>query len=74
MFKVGDFVVRRSDYLDKDWPEYCTNTHSGVVTDTTITSYQWFKVSTYNKWIPSHCYEVCTFTKYIKLCKKEDIG
>jgi len=71
MFKVGDFVVRRSDYLVMDWPEYCENTSFGKVTDTIITSYQWFRVSTYNKWIPSHCYEVFTFTKYIELCGKE---
>lgn len=69
MFKVGDFVVRKSDYLTKDWSQYSQCTKHGIVIDTLITEYQWFKVATYDKWIPSHCYTLGSFKNYIKLCQ-----
>lgn len=70
MFKVGDFVVRKSDYLERDYFIYAEGNPYGVVISVYEgTTQQWFKVKRYSKWIPSECYEVFTFTKYMELCQ-----
>lgn len=70
MFKVGDFVVRRGDYLERDYSMCAEGNPYGVIIEVYEgTTQQWFKVKRYNMWIPSECYNLFTFSKYKELCK-----
>lgn len=70
MFKVGDFVVRKSDYKTMDYSRYADKTKAAVISELYQTDRMWFRKQGDSIWIPCDCYTL-SFKNYKKLCEKD---